>query len=93
MKSTYATLIDFSSHEHLNLSAASSASLQGNVWSSVFMADNITSSSSSYRLHVCYKVFLSMQCYTIHPKEEGKKKTLLDLEINWLLFKCESKVA
>lgn len=93
MKSTYATLIDFSSCEHLNLSAASSASLQGNVWSSVFMADNITSFPSSYRLHVCYKVFLSMHCYTILPKEEEEEKTLLALKINWLLFKCESKVA
>jgi len=43
MKSTYAMLIDFSSCEHLNLSAASCASLQGNVWSSVFMADNLIS--------------------------------------------------
>ena len=88
--STYAMLIDFSSCEHLNLSAASRASLQGNVWSSVFMAENITSFLSSYILHVCYKVFLSKQWYTILPK---KKKTLLDLEIKWLLFKSGSKVA
>jgi len=89
MKSTYAMLIDFSSCEHLNLSAASCASLQGNVWSSVFVADNLTSFPSSYTLRVCCKVFLSMQWYTILYIYE----TLLDLEINWLLFKCESKVA
>jgi hypothetical protein len=67
--------------------SAASRSLQCNVQSSAFTADNIPSFPSFYILHVWYRVLFSYNIMAYNVYE----KTWWNIEINWVLFIYETK--